>query len=96
MVYIYFIFRIIVSYGILSLQYVNSMNYIVRLSLGSVSDGDYYGSPFTHRRSSLNLALQWHLCWPHVQCNSHGGTMFFGESLLNVLAFRGHNIFLFF
>ena len=37
---IFSIFMIIVLYGILSLQYVNSMNYVVRLSLGSISGGD--------------------------------------------------------
>ena len=35
-----FIFFIIVSYGILSLQYVNSMNCFVRLLLGYVGGGD--------------------------------------------------------
>ena len=81
------ILEVIVSYGILFLQYVNSINCIVRLSLGSIGGGDYYGSPFTHKRSSLNLALQWHLCWPHAHGNNHGGTVFFGGSLLNVSAF---------
>jgi hypothetical protein len=36
----FYIFMIIVSYGILSLQYVNSMNCIVRLLFGSVGGGD--------------------------------------------------------
>ena len=36
----YSILRVIVSFGILSLQYVNSMNCIVRLSLGSIGGGN--------------------------------------------------------
>ena len=36
----FYIFRIIISSCILSLQYVNLMNCIVRLSLGFVGDGD--------------------------------------------------------
>ena len=63
---------------------IESMNCIVRLSLGYVGGGDWYGSPFTHRRSGLNLALQWHLCWPHVQGNSHGGTVFSGWVIINM------------
>ena len=70
------ILRFIISSGILSLQYVNSVNCIVRLSLGSI------GSPFTHKRSSLNLAFQWHLCWPHTHGNIHEGTVFSRGSLL--------------
>ena len=34
------IFWIIIAYGILSLYYVNSMNCVVRLSLGFVGGGD--------------------------------------------------------
>ena len=45
------IFKIIVSSGILSLQYVNSMNCIVRFSFGSIGGGDWYDSPFTHKMS---------------------------------------------
>ena len=58
MVYDYFVFLVIVSSGILSLQYVNSMNCNVRFSFNFVGGGDWYGSPFTHKRSSLNLASQ--------------------------------------
>jgi hypothetical protein len=54
----FYVFMVIVSSGIMSLQYVNSMNCIVRFSFGSVGGGDWYGSPFTHKRSGLNLALQ--------------------------------------
>ena len=67
------ILRFIISSGILLLQYVNC---IVRLSLGSI------GSPFTHKRSSLNLAFQWHLCWPHTHGNIHEGIVFSRGSLL--------------
>ena len=63
------------------------MNCIVRFSFGSVGGRDWYGSPFTHRRSSLNLALQRHLCWWHMQGSSHGGTVFSGGLLLYVPAF---------
>ena len=41
---------VIVSLGILSLQYVNSMNCIVRFSFDYVGGGDWYGSLFMHRR----------------------------------------------
>ena len=54
----FFVFLVMVSLGLLSLQYVNSMICIVRFSFGSVGGRDWYGSPFTHRRSGLNLALQ--------------------------------------
>ena len=50
--------HVIVSLCILSLQSVISMNCIVRFSFGSVGGGDWYGSPFKHRRSGLNLALR--------------------------------------
>ena len=53
----FYVFLILVSSGILSLQYVNSMNCIVRFTFGSAGGGDWYGSPFTHRRSGLNMAL---------------------------------------
>ena len=52
----YFIY-IIVSCAILSLQYVNSMNCIVRLLLGCVASGDSYVSLFTHRRYSLKFGI---------------------------------------
>ena len=37
---LYFLNFITISFGILSLQYVNSMNCVVRLSLGSIGGGD--------------------------------------------------------
>ena len=52
---LYFFGYSIIWYSIV--QYVNSMNCIVRFSFGSVGGGDWYGSPFTHKRLGLNLAL---------------------------------------
>ena len=46
----------------LSLQYVNSMNCMVRLGSMSVGGSFWYGNPLTQRMSGLNLELQWHLC----------------------------------
>jgi hypothetical protein len=40
-----------------------------------------------HSISNLEWALHVHLWIEQVQCNSHGGTMFFGGLLLNVPAF---------
>ena len=42
----------------LSLQYVNSINWILRLSTGVVGGFAWYGSPLTHMISGLNLTLQ--------------------------------------
>ena len=81
------IFVIIVSQENLSLQYVNSMNCILRLLLGAIGGFDWYDSLLTYMMSGLNLALQWHLWCPHVQGSSHGGIVFFGELLLNAPAF---------
>jgi hypothetical protein len=69
------------------LQKVNSMNWIVRLSVGFDGGSLLCGCPFTHRMSGLNLALQWHLCCSHEHANSHGGTVFSWGLLLNVPAF---------
>ena len=48
----------IVSCGNLLLQYVNSINYIVRLSDGFDGGSYLYGSHFMQKMSSLSLALQ--------------------------------------
>ena len=40
------------------LQYVSSMNCILTLILGFIDGFDWEGSPLTHRRFDLNLALQ--------------------------------------
>ena len=77
----------IVSCENLSLQYVNSINCIMRLSIGFGGGSFLYGSPLTHRMSGLNLALQWHLWCSHVQGRSHEGTVFSCGLLLNVPAF---------
>ena len=41
----------------LSLQYVNSINCILRLLSGPIGGFDWYGNPLMHMRSGLNLAL---------------------------------------
>ena len=77
---LYLLFYASIAYGEnLSLQYVNSINCMVRL--GSISAGGsfWYGSPLMQRISDLNIALQWHLCVPHVQGSSQLGTVFFEE-----------------
>ena len=71
----------------LLLQYVNSMNCMVRLGFMSVGGSFWYGNPLTQRMSGLNLALQWHLCVPHVQGSSQLGTVFSWGVLLKVPAF---------
>ena len=71
----------------LSLQYVNSMNCMVRLGSMSVGGSFWYGNPLTQRMSGLNLELQWHLCVPHVQGSSQLGTVFSWGALLKVPAF---------
>ena len=77
----------IVSCENLSLVYVNSMNCTVRLFDGYGGGVLWCESSLIHRRSGLSLALHWHLCWAHVQANSHVGTVFSCGLLLNVLAF---------
>ena len=77
----------IVSGENLSLQYVNSMNCIMRLLSRPIGRFVWYGNPLTHKRSGLNLALQWHLWFLHVQVNNHGGTVFSGGLLLKIPAF---------
>jgi hypothetical protein len=64
------IFASSVSGENLSLQYVNSMDCMVRLGSMSVAWSFWYGNPLTQRMSGLNLELQWHLCVPHVQGSS--------------------------
>jgi hypothetical protein len=71
----------------LSLQYVNSMNCMVRLGSMSMGGSFWYGNPLTQRMSGLNLELQWHLCVPHVHGSSQLGTVFSWDVLLKVPAF---------
>ena len=85
-VYLLF-FASIVSGENLSLQYVNSINCMVRLGFMSEGGVCWYGSPFTHRMSGLNRELQWHLCVPHVQGRSQFGTVFSWGVSLKVPAF---------
>ena len=51
------IFLVRVSGENLSLQYVNSINCILRLFSGLFGGSSWYGSPLTHMISGLNLAL---------------------------------------
>ena len=71
----------------LSLQNVNSINCMVRWGSMCVGGSFWYGNPLTQRMSGLNLALQWHLCVPHVQGSSQWGTVFSWDVLLKVPAF---------
>jgi hypothetical protein len=71
----------------LSLQYVNSMNCMVRLGLMSMGGSFLYGNPLTQSMSGLSLELQWHLCVLHVQGSSQLGTVFSWGVLLKVPAF---------
>lgn len=71
----------------LSLQYVNSMNCMIRFWSIFVGGSFWYGNPLTQRMSGLNRALQWHLWVPHVHGNSQLGTVFSWGLLLNVPAF---------
>ena len=64
------------SCGNLSFVYVNSINCTVRLYVGCGGGVFWCGCPLIHNRSSLNLALQWHLRCLHVQGRSHVGTVF--------------------
>ena len=60
----------------MSLQYVNSINYTVRLGSMFVGGSFWYGKPLIQRMFGLNLELQWHLCAPHVQGSSQLGIVF--------------------
>ena len=50
------ILRVMVSGENLSLQYVNSINWILRLFSGVVEEFAWYGNPLTHMMSALSLA----------------------------------------
>ena len=71
----------------LSLPYVNSINYMVRLGSMSVGGSFWYNNPLTQSISGQNLALQWHLCVRHVRGSSQLGTMFSWGLLLKVPIF---------
>ena len=68
-------------------MYVNLINCTVRLSVGCGGVVFWCGSSLMHRMSGLSLALQWHLCCPHVQGSSHVGIVFSCGLLLKVPAF---------
>ena len=78
---------LIVSYENLSFVYVNSINCMVRLSVGCSGGVLWCGSSLIHKMSGLKRALQWHLCCSHVHGRSHVGTVFSCGLLLNVPAF---------
>ena len=71
----------------LSLQYVNSINYMVNYGVGASCGGWLYGWPMTHNMSGLNMALQWHLWASHGHGSSHIGIVFLRGSLLYVPMF---------
>ena len=71
----------------LSLQYVNSINCMVRLGFMCVGGSCWYGRPLVQRISGLNLELQWHLCVPHVQGRSQLRTVFSWGLLLKIPTF---------
>ena len=54
----FLVFVFMVSGKNLSLQYVNFMNYILRLFSRAIGGFDSYGSPLMHIMSSLNLTLE--------------------------------------
>ena len=72
------IFLFIVSVEKRSLQYVNSINWMVISGLGVFGGDCPCGMPRTQRRSGLNLALQWQRFVLHVHGNSHEGSVFSG------------------
>ena len=80
-------FRSWVSAENRSLQYVNSINCIVIIGVGTYGGGKLYGWPKMHNMSGLSLALQWHLRVAHVHGNNHGGIVFSGGMSLYVPAF---------
>ena len=54
----FFIFVVIISEENLSLQYVNSMKYILRMLSTTTRGFDWYGNPLKQIMSDLYLALQ--------------------------------------
>ena len=69
------------------LQYVNSINCMVRLRSVFVGGSFWYGKSLTQRMLGLNLEFQWHLCALHMQGSSQLGIVFSWRLLLKVLAF---------
>ena len=59
----------------------------MRLCYGFSGGALRSGSPLIHSRSGFNLAVQWHLCLPHVQGRTHCGIVFSCGLLSNVHAF---------
>jgi hypothetical protein len=70
------VLALILSYGYLSLVYVNSINWIIRDWSISVEGGLRYGSPCTHKMSGLSRALHWQQGVKQEHGRSHEGTVF--------------------
>ena len=76
--------------GIMSWQYVNSMNSTGSLEEGVIGICIWFGAPIMYRMSSLNLSWHWHVVCVHVQLRSHfgivcwGGVLFRWHALVNV------------
>ena len=58
------------------------MKCILRLLLGPIGGFDWYSIRLTQMRSGLNLALQWHLWFLHVQGSRLRNIIFFDGMLL--------------
>ena len=61
--------------GNLSWQYLNSMNCIVWVGVGSKGIGAWFGAPNMLSISCLNLAWHWQFVCGHVHFMSHYGTV---------------------
>ena len=66
----------IISCENLSLQYVISMNWIIRSFDGLEGRALLYGLLLMQRIFGLNMALQWHCGGSHEHVNSHGALYF--------------------
>ena len=70
------------SFGNMSWQYVNSINWIVWLGDGSIGVCVWFGAPIMHIMSGLSLAWHWHFLSEHVLARSQSGTVSSGGWLL--------------
>ena len=89
----FWVLFVIASCGNMSLQYVNSINWNVRLSDELDGGSLLCGCPLTHRIYGLNMALKWHLCSSHVHANSHGGTVFSWGHIYTLTLIMSHHSF---
>ena len=83
----YFVcFQVSACSGNLSWQYVNFINWIVRVGEGDMGVCVWLGAPIMHRMSGLSLAWHLHgLCW-HKHLISQSGIVCCGVVLLSVPA----------